>query len=59
MQMRRSSRGLHFNSWSQPSASNLVLERQPHKLSLALAERVSEASRSFRTDCCRCQSLLA
>jgi hypothetical protein len=48
---RRTSRSLHVNSQSQSGASDLILKRQPHKLSLALAQRVGEASRPFRTDC--------
>ena len=45
------SRGLYFYSQLQPGASDLVLERQPHKLSLVLAKSLSETSRPFWTYC--------
>ena len=40
----------HLNSQFQTGASNLILKRQPHKLSLALAERMGEASGPFGAD---------
>jgi hypothetical protein len=44
------SRSFHLNSQFETGASNLILKRQPHELSLALAERLSKASGSFWTD---------
>jgi hypothetical protein len=44
------SRGLHFNRQFQAGTSDLILEREPYRLSFALVERLREASCPLRTN---------